>query len=213
MYVKQRMTATPFTVEADATVPEAIAIMRERRIRHLPVLRDGSLVGVLSQGDVDKASPSEATSFSIGEITYLMSKLKVSRVMSKNPITVHPDDLLESAAVLMRDNKIEFLPVVEDGKVVGVITESTMLDSLIDLLGFRALGSRLEIEAEDVPGNLHKIGEITERHGANITHIATFGEYGTKRSVMLGLNTLNTEEIIADLEAVGIHVIGQLRND
>ncbi len=205
MFVHHRMTAEPFTVGPDDTMPKAVTLMKEKGIRHLPVVRDGRVVGVLSKGDVDAAGPSRATSLSAGEITYLMNKLKVSSIMTPDPVTVAPGALLEEAAVLMRDRRIEMLPVVDDGRLVGVITESAILDAFIEILGFRDRGTRLTIDALDVPGALEKLGAITAAHHANVQHVAVYR--GSERStVVLGVNTPNAQGIVTDLEAAGFRV-------
>lgn len=213
MFVKLRMTANPFTVDPDATLPEAMELMERHHIRHLPVLKDGAVVGVLSQGDIDAAGPSRATTFSSGEINYLLHKLKVSKVMTQDPRVIAPDALLEEAALAMRDNKIEMLPVVDNGRLVGVITESAILDSFMDLLGFRDRGTRLWIEATDAVGVLSNISGIMARHGANIIHLAVFrGEAQEQVTVVVGVNTLNTDELEADLADNGFRVVHRLRN-
>ena len=120
--------------------------------------------------------------------------------------------LLEEAAVLMRDNKIEILPVVEDGALVGVITESDLLDSFIDIMGFRDPGTRLTIEAKDQPGVLATLTGITANHHANIQHLAVHRGLLDTSVVIVGVNTPNTEAIEADLEAAGMHVLGRLVN-
>ena len=213
MFVRTRMTANPFTVTPEDSMPHAMEVMERRRVRHLPVVSEGRVVGVLSHSDIAKASPSSATSFSIAEVTYLLSKLKVAKVMSRNPITIHPDALLEEVAVLMRDNKIEMLPVVEDDALVGVITESAILDAFIEILGFRDPGTRLTIEASDAPGVLADLGSITGRHGANIMHLAVYRGEGDSSTVVLGVNTPNTDDVEADLAAAGFRVLSRLRND
>lgn len=212
MFVKSRMTAKPFTVTPDNTVPEAVAIMTAQRVRHLPVLSEGRVVGVVSQGDLAAAGPSRATTFSAGEINYLLAKLKVGKVMTRNPILISPDALLEEAAVLMRDNKIEMLPVVDDGKLVGVITESAILDAFIEILGFRDKGTRLTIEAPDSPGTLSRLSGITGQHGANITHLAVYRGMGDHSTVVVGLNVLDTAELEAEMEAAGFRVLYRLQN-
>ncbi len=212
MFVKSRMTAKPFTVTPDNTVPEAVAIMTAHRVRHLPVLSEGRVVGVVSKGDLAAAGPSRATTFSAGEINYLLSKLRVSKVMTRDPIVISSDALLEEAAVLMRDNKIEMLPVVDDGKLVGVITESSILDAYIEILGFRDRGTRLTIEASDSPGTLARLSGITGRHGANITHLAVYRGLGENSFVVVGLNVLDTEELEAEMEQAGFKVLYRLRN-
>ena len=142
VFVKNRMTANPWTVRADATIPEAIALMKDKHVRHLPVMDAGRVVGVISEGDIDSALPSKATSLSVNELTYLVNKLAIAKVMSRDPITISPDALLEQAAVVMREAKIEMLPVVEGDRLVGVITESDLLDAFIEIMGFRDHGAR-----------------------------------------------------------------------
>src|SRR5689334_12102298 len=152
MFVKNKMTANPFTISPDQTIPDAHEIMAQNGIKRLPVIKNGKLVGIVSKEDILRASPSEATTFSIGEITYLLAKTKISQIMTKNPVTISSKALLEEAATLMRDNDISFLPVVDEGKLVGIITESDIFDSFIELLGFREPGTRLTVEADDAPG-------------------------------------------------------------
>jgi len=212
MFIKYRMTANPFTVSPGMTIPQAQEKMAEYGVRHLPVIDDGQVVGVISKNDIAAALPSQATTLSASEATYLISKLKVHRVMSKPALTISPDALLEEAAVVMRDEKIEMLPVVDDGRLVGVITESDILDSFIDILGFREHGSRLTIEARDEPGVLEKLTGITAAHDANITHMAVHRGSGEYSVVVVGLNTLNTESIEADLAEAGMKVVAKLTN-
>ena len=213
MFVKQRMTANPFTVTSANSVPEAQEVMASHGVRHLPVVDDGGLVvGVISKNDIRAALPSQATTLSAQEATYLVSKLRVGMVMSKPAVVISPEALLEEAAVLMRDNKIEILPVVEDGALVGVITESDLLDSFIDIMGFRDPGTRLTIEAKDQPGVLATLTGITANHHANIQHLAVHRGLLDTSVVIVGVNTPNTEAIEADLEAAGMRVLGRLVN-
>lgn len=211
MFVNTRMTANPFTVTPENTVPEAAALMKAHGVRHLPVVSNGRVVGVISKGDIAAASPSAATSLSASEITYLFSKLKVDKAMTREPITIAPGALLEEAAVLMRDHKIEMLPVVDGTDLVGVITESAIFDAFIELLGFRERGTRLTLEATDEPGVLAKLGETIAAHRANIQHIAVYrGE--PRSTVLIGVNTPNTDQLEADLVAQGFTVLGKLVN-
>jgi len=211
MFVKTRMTANPFTVTPETTVPETIAVMKEHSVRHLPVVSGARVVGVVSNSDVAQASPSSATSLSASELTYLMSKLKVSQIMTRDPFTISPDALLEEAAVAMRDHKIEMLPVVENGELVGVITESAILDAFIELLGFRDPGTRLTIDTADGVGVLARLASATARHHASIGHLAVYR--GQDRStVLVGLNTPNTEALEAELAQDGFTVLAKLLN-
>ena len=90
MFVRNKMITNPFTISPDATIPEAHEIMTKHKVRRLPVMKNGKLVGIVSKEDIIQASPSKATSFSIGEITYILSKTKISQIMSKNIITISP---------------------------------------------------------------------------------------------------------------------------
>ena len=189
MFVKNKMTANPFTISPDQSIPDAHEIMTTNSVRRLPVVKDGKLVGVISKDDINRASPSMATSLSINELTYLLAKTKISRVMTKNLITISPDALLEEAAILMRDNGIRFLPVVLNDKLVGIITESDIFDSFIELLGFREKGTRLTIEVNDEPGIMSHLAGIVGVYGANITHVAVYRGNSGKSSIVFGINS------------------------
>ncbi len=212
MFVKQRMTTNPFTVTPDHSIPDALSVMTERGVRHLPVVEGRRVVGVISRNDIAAASPSKATTLSAQEATYLISKLKVGKVMSTPPVVISPDALLEEAAVILRDGKIEMLPVVEGDELIGVITESDILDSFIDLLGFRDHGTRLTIEAKDEPGGLSKLTGITAAHQANIQHLAVHRGNLDTSVVVVGLNTRNTEAIEADLAEAGMKILARRVN-
>ena len=212
MFVKQRMTTNPFTVTPDQSIPDALSVMTERGVRHLPVVEGRRVVGVISRNDIAAASPSKATTLSAQEATYLISKLKVGKVMSTPPVVISPEALLEEAAVILRDGKIEMLPVVEGDELIGVITESDILDSFIDLLGFRDHGTRLTIEAKDEPGGLSKLTGITAAHQANIQHLAVHRGNLDTSVVVVGLNTRNTEAIEADLAEAGMKILARRVN-
>jgi acetoin utilization protein AcuB len=123
--VKDWMTANVITVSADTTLPEAHKIMIERQIRRLPVVSNGRLVGMVTRGDVRGAEPSDATSLSIWEINYLLSRLKIEEIMTVQPITTNENITVGEVAELMLTHKISGLPVLNDaGDLVGIITES-----------------------------------------------------------------------------------------
>jgi len=212
MFVKNKMTTNPFTISPDQTIPDAHEIMSKHNIRRLPVVKDGKLVGVVSREDIMRASPSMATSLSFNEITYILSKTKISKVMSKELIVISPNALLEEAATLMRDNGVSFLPVVDKNKLVGIITESDIFDSFIELLGFREKGTRLTIEAPDEPGILSELTGIFAEHGANINNVAVYRGHGGKSIVVIGINSQNTDIIENKIEQSGYKIIYKLKN-
>lgn len=212
MFVRNKMTANPFTVSPDQTIPDAHEIMAQNGVKRLPVMKNGKLVGVVSKEDISQASPSKATSFSMGEITYLLSKTKISQIMTKDIITISSGALLEEAAIMMRNNNISFLPVVDDEKLVGIITESDIFDSFIELLGFREAGTRLTIEADDAPGIMSNLTSIVGSFGANIAHLAVYRGNG-KSAIVMGINTLNTAELEKSIGEKGFKVLYKLQNN
>lgn len=211
MNVRNRMTANPYTIASEASITEAIELMREKNLKRLPVVDGDKVTGILTLGDIQKVSPSKATSLSIFEINYLISKTKVKDAMTKNPITVEPECLLEEAAVIMRERRIGTLPVVEKGKIAGIITESDIFDAFINLLGFKEKGSRFTIEAKDVPGALADIADSFKQNNTNITHVVAFRGSGVT-DVVVRTNTLDTEDVEKTLGDKGYVISHMLRN-
>lgn len=123
--VKDWMTRDVVTIPSDMTLPEAHRLMEDKRIRRLPVLNEGRLVGIVTRGDIRGAEPSGATSLSIWEVNYLLAKLKIGEIMTSHPISIAADETIGEAARLMLEKKISGLPVVDNGgHLVGIITES-----------------------------------------------------------------------------------------
>lgn len=213
MFVRKKMTLNPFTISPDQTIPDAQELMSQHNIRRLPVLKRGKLVGVVSREDILRSSPSKATTFSMGEINYLLAKTKIGQIMTKDPLTISPDALLEEAATLMRDHFVSFLPVVDNDRLVGIITESDIFDSFIELLGFREKGTRLTIEAVDAPGIMSKLTSIISDFGANISNVAVYGgNTKGKSSIVIGINSLNTADIEKAIEDQDFKILYRLQN-
>lgn len=123
--VRDWMSRNVITVSPETTLPEAHRLMTEHKIRRLPVVKDGKVIGIVTRGDIRGAEASEATSLSIWELNYLLSRLRVAEIMTPDPITVRPDATIGEAARLMLEHKISGLPVVDEGgALVGIITES-----------------------------------------------------------------------------------------
>jgi acetoin utilization protein AcuB len=174
MLVKDRMTASPITVTEDTSVDKALALMKEKNVRRFPVLdKHGKLVGIVSEKDLLYASPSPATSLSVYEIPYLLSKIKMRDLMTKEVATVIEDTPLEEAACIMADNKIGGLPVMRDNKLVGIITETDMFKVFLEMLGAREEAIRLTMLIPGKKGILAQItGKIAEL-GGNIMALGT----------------------------------------
>jgi acetoin utilization protein AcuB len=135
------MSRNPVTISTDAPITEALKVMRMNSVRRLPVLDDaGRMVGIVSEKDLLYASPSSASSLSIYEMHYMLSQLKVTEVMTTDVTTISPDTPLEEAARIMADNKIGGLPVLQDGQLIGIITETDIFKVFLEMLGARDPG-------------------------------------------------------------------------
>lgn len=143
MRVRDLMTKNPITVDSETLVMDARKIMEENNIRRLPVVDKGKLVGIVTMHDILMASPSPATSLSVYELNYLLAKMKVKEIMKKNPITVSPDTTFEEALRIGQEKKIGSFPVVENGKLVGIATESDIVRFVTRILGLKEEGSRI----------------------------------------------------------------------
>lgn len=157
MLVGERMSKPVISITPDMAVQDALALFRKEHIRRAPVIHNGKLVGIVSDKDLLNASPSPVTSLSVWEINYLISKIKVSEVMTRKVVTAQVDTPIEEAARIMADNKFGGLPVVEDGKVVGIITETDLFKIFLELMGAREKGVRVTAQIDDVPGQLAKL--------------------------------------------------------
>jgi acetoin utilization protein AcuB len=203
MLIRERMTRNPVLCAPDVSVTDAFDLMKKARIRRMPVVdKHGKLVGIVSDQDLQRVSPSPATTLSTYEIPYLLSKVKVSDVMTKQVITVQEDTPIEEAARIMVDNKIGGLPVVnETSAVVGIITETDIFKTFLELIGARRSGVRVTMYVKDVRGELARISQAVADIGGNI--IATVevpGTDSTNYQVLLKVSDVSKEAVVAALE-------------
>jgi acetoin utilization protein AcuB len=207
MFVQERMTKQPVTASPEMPVADALALMRDRKIRRLLVVdQSGKLVGIVSDRDLLQASPSPATSLSVWEITYLLSKITLKSVMTTKVITVSPDEPLENAARIMADNKIGGLPVVENGAIVGIITETDLFKVFLELLGARVTGIRATVALEDKPGQLANVTRAIADRGGLIVAIADLPATAGITQVMVKATGLSKDEVVAALTPVVISI-------
>lgn len=176
MDVKSYMTSHVVTVTEKTKVLEALDIMKENDFHRLPVVRDGRMIGLVTQEIIQENSPSTATSLSIHEMNYLLTKTTVGDIMQKKVVTIHADDLLEEAAARMRDQEVSVLPVVEEeNNIVGIITDKDIFSAFIDVMGYNNRGSRIVIDIpEDHPGILEDITNILTEAQVSIDQIAVY---------------------------------------
>jgi len=213
VFVRMWMTKDVITVPPDMPIMEARDVMKQHMVRRLPVVQDGRLVGIVTQGDIQEAGPSGATSLSIWELNYLLARITVGEVMTplEELVTVSPDEPIEQAALLMRKNKVGGLPVVEDtDTLVGIITESDIFDVLIELLGVHRDGTRLTLELQDRPGALLEALQVLQAHEANVLSIVTCEECRTtedRNVVVLRIDLYDWRPIVKELKEKGISVL------
>ncbi|MBW1886995.1 MAG: CBS domain-containing protein [Deltaproteobacteria bacterium] len=172
MLVKNWMSKGVITVDADDSMSEATRIIKEQNIGMLPVMKNGKLVGVITDRDLKRASASDANSLEIHELLYLLLKIKVEEVMSKDPITVPPDFTVEETAEILMKNKISGVPVVDEKEqVVGVITQNDLFKVLISLTGISNRGVQFALIMEDRPGYIKEVTDVIRKYDGRMVSI------------------------------------------
>ena len=201
MLVKERMTRNPIFIRPDTPVTEAQGLMKKEKIHHLPVLdKEERLVGIVTEKDLLYASPSIATTLSVFEMTSLLAKLRVDKVMSKDVITAAEDMPLEEAARIMADRRIGGLPIVRGRMLVGMITESDLFRIFIELFGARQHGVRVSVTMPNQKGELAKIAGAVARAGGNIIALGTFlGDDPSSGRCTIKVDGLSREALAAAL--------------
>lgn len=202
MLISERMSKPVITIHPDMPMQDALELMRKEHIRRLPVVDNhGRLIGIVSEGDLLHASPSDATSLSVYEVNYLLSKITVEEVMSKIVITVTEDTPLEEAARIMADNKIGGLPVVRDNEVVGIITETDLFKIFLELLGAREPGIRVAALVPNDPGELSQLTKAIFNIGGHILSLGTFlGDSSENREVTFKVEGVNEQDLQKSIE-------------
>lgn len=204
MLVKERMTRNPLSITPDTGVSEAQAMMKREKIHHLPVLdKDEKLVGIVTEKDLLYASPSVATTLSVYEMTSLLAKLHVDKVMTRNVVTITEDVPLEEAARIMADRRIGGLPIMRGPTLVGMITESDLFRIFIELFGARQRGVRISLTMPNETGELAKIAAVVAGAGGNIIALGTFlGDDPGSGRCTLKVDGVPKEKLVSALAAV-----------
>lgn len=202
MLVRERMSEHPVTILATTPITEALRVMRQSNVRRLLVLDEqGKLAGIVSEKDLLYASPSPASSLSIYEMHYLLSRLLVSELMTTDVITVTPDTAVEEAARIMADHKIGGLPVMLGGQLAGIITETDVFEVLLEMLGARQSGLRLTLRIPERKGEIARFTTAIAQLGGNLLSLGTFRGDDPTTAVV----TVKVEDVSADdlLRAMG----------
>jgi acetoin utilization protein AcuB len=174
MYVDRIMTRDVVQVAEDTRLPQLAALMRDHHIRHLPVVREGRLVGLVTSHDLERVSPSPITTLSVGEANYLLGKLTAAKVMRTQVVTCESDTLVEEAARLLRQEKIGCLPVLENGKLVGILTHEDLLDFFLDITGcLMEDTTRIAVHLPDTTGQLGQLLAAINQAGGYIATVVS----------------------------------------
>lgn len=207
MLVRSRMTAEVQAVTPQHTIADALALTREHRIRHLPVVEDGGLVGIVTERDLRLAAPPV---WAVGgeEVRAALSSKKVGDVMGPHVITATPETPIEEAAKLLYENRIGCVPVMKDGTLVGILTESDLLRALVELFGAHHPFSRLEIRMPNRAGELARVVRVIGiEHKVNISGLIVPPSEGESYSTAIfQLVTTDPLPIIAALRKLGYKV-------
>ncbi|MFH0788769.1 MAG: CBS and ACT domain-containing protein [Pseudomonadota bacterium] len=195
MLVKNWMVKKVVSIPKNCHIVEALSLMKKYSIRHLPVVEGKILLGMITEGDLRQVM-----------IPSLMEEMDLDQVMIKNPVTIGPDESLEEAARLIYRYKIGGLPVVDKGKLVGILTTPDILGAFIQLMGVLEASSRLEIQLADRPKAFEEASGIIQKKGGEIISVGMMGK-GTQKTHLFRLKRVPLEPIIQAMEKRGHRVI------
>ncbi len=209
MYVGNRMITDIISIFPEASISLAFQMMHEKNVSQLPVVKDGKLVGLVTETLLSEFTPSKATTLSIYEMNYILGKTKVESVMAKEVLTCTEDMLIENVAILMNENDINMIPVVNsNGTLVGLISRSDIIESFIEIIGAKDSGARITITAKDEAGTLAEVSHIISEYGVNITHVTNFNnEVSGMAEIIIRLNTSDSDPIVKALVDKGYEII------
>ena len=172
MLIRNFMTKDAVTIDAEESMPKAIQLLKQHKINMLPVTHQGKLVGVITDRDLKQASPSEATDLETHELKYLLNRIKIKDIMTKQVITIPLDYTIEEAAEILMNEDISGAPVVNDqGQMEGVITSTDLYKALIALSGLGRRGIQFAFQIEDRPGSIKELTDVIRAAGGRIASI------------------------------------------
>ena len=204
MFVAKRMTPNPKVIESSATIADASEMMRKYKIRRLPVVDAGRLVGIVTDRDLRSVSPSPATTLSIFELNYLLGKMQVKDILHKDVVTINVGATIEEAALTMSNHHIAGLVVVDAvGAVVGIITETDIFNSFVEIMGLKEGKTRFTFSVSDQVGVLHEITGVFKDLNINISSLASYTTDEGPVELVIRFNSQDTGELIERLTAIG----------
>lgn len=208
MYVRDIMTTNVVTIPSSTSIADTKRIMEAHRIRRLPVVDKGKLVGIVTERRLEQVSPSKATSLSVWELSYLLDKTTVKEIMERDVVTVSPDMSAEESLAVAQGNKVGALVVVEDGRVVGIATTNDFFYKIVNpILGLGQPGSRVEITGGGESKALEEIISTVNKIGLEITtvHIEQLPE-ATQKDVCVHVNSEDVSQLVSELKGKGYKV-------
>ncbi|CAI8952736.1 MULTISPECIES: CBS and ACT domain-containing protein [unclassified Brevibacillus] len=206
MRIEEIMRKKIVTIQPSTTIGEALLLLRANRIRHLPVIENDSLVGIISDRDLRDALPSRLLTHDDDD-TVLHKP--VADIMNQQVITAHPLDFIEDAALQLYEHKIGSLPIVEGNRLVGLITESDLFSSLIELFGVNKPSSHIEVEVDDRVGMLAEVSQVFRDAQVNVTSVVVFpGKQPAKKNLVFRVQTIDPRIVKQLLLEKGFSVIG-----
>lgn len=215
MYVKNKMTYDVVSIFKDASIDLAFQTMIEKGCKQLPVIENGNLVGSITERLLSEVTPSKATTLSMYELNYLLSKTKVKDIMATDMPIGSPDMLIEEAASILKGNNVDYLPITEGKKLVGIITRTDIIDAFLELTGINDQGTRISLSAKNEPGILANISNIIKEEGINIVHVANYNHIGDKdeNEIVIRVASLETDSLIASLKDAGYDILNIKKNN
>jgi len=208
MNVRDIMTTNVITIPSSTSIAEAKRIMAAHRIRRLPVVDKGKLVGIVTERRLESVSPSKATSLTIWELTYLLDKTTVKEIMERDVKTCSPDTSVEESVAFAQSHKVGALVVVEDGRVVGIITTNDLFYKIVNpILGLGQPGTRIEIARGGNAKSLEEILTAVNKLGLEITtiHIEQVPDVEEK-DVCVHIDSDDVRQLVAELKSKGYTV-------
>lgn len=207
MLVRDRMTPQPTTITAETNLKDALDLIHSRRFRHLPVVdSEGNLVGITTEKDLVYASPRSDLSLSAFEVTYLLSRITVGQIMKQQVVTVSPDLPIEEAARVMVEHRIGCLPVVEEGRLVGIISDTDIFRVFVEGLGGGHPSLRVTVVIPEQVGSLARVVGRISALGANIHSLGTFWASPTERILAVRVEGVDRQALLEALQAESIIV-------
>jgi acetoin utilization protein AcuB len=206
MLIEEIMKKDVVTLGPSNTVKDALEIMLENKIRHLPIItEDRTVVGIITDRDLKEIVPSTMSDMSDKNVY----DIKLSGVMTKNPITAHPMDFVEESAVVFYTNQIGSLPIVSNKKLVGIITETDLLYKYIELTGAHQPGSQIEVRVPNIPGILFEVSKVFYEQKTNVLSVLVYPdkENAANKILVIRIKTMNPLKVIDGLKTEGFEVL------